>query len=35
MPKVQINNSDHYFEQTGEGSTLVFLHGAFTDARIW
>ena len=35
MPKILINSSDHYYEQAGEGSSLVFIHGAFADARIW
>jgi 3-oxoadipate enol-lactonase len=35
MPKIHINGLDHYYEQSGEGSSLVFIHGAFADARIW
>ena len=35
MPKIKINNVDHYYEQIGEGLALVFIHGAFADARIW
>jgi pimeloyl-ACP methyl ester carboxylesterase len=35
MPKICINGLDHYYEQTGEGPALVFLHGAFADARLW
>lgn len=35
MPKIRINNLDHYYEQSGEGPSLVFVHGAFADARIW
>jgi pimeloyl-ACP methyl ester carboxylesterase len=35
MPTICINNLDHYYEQTGEGPVLVFIHGAFADARIW
>ncbi len=35
MSKILINGLDHYFEQNGEGSSLVFIHGAFVDARIW
>ena len=35
MPKIQINGLEHYYEQIGEGSSLVFIHGAFADSRIW
>jgi len=35
MPYIRVNNLDHYYEQTGEGPVLVFIHGAFADARIW
>lgn len=35
MPKARINGLDHYFEQTGSGQPLVFIHGAFADSRIW
>jgi pimeloyl-ACP methyl ester carboxylesterase len=35
MPKILINGLDHYYEQTGEGPPLVFIHGAFADCRIW
>lgn len=35
MSKILINGLDHYYEQTGEGPSLVFIHGAFVDARIW
>jgi 3-oxoadipate enol-lactonase len=35
MPKIRINDLDHYYEQTGEGEALVFVHGAFADARMW
>ena len=35
MPKILINGSEHYYEQTGEGPSLVFIHGAFADSRIW
>jgi 3-oxoadipate enol-lactonase len=35
MPKVCVNNLDHYYEQCGEGLDLVFVHGAFADARVW
>jgi pimeloyl-ACP methyl ester carboxylesterase len=35
MPEICINGLDHFYEQTGEGPALVFLHGAFADARLW
>jgi 3-oxoadipate enol-lactonase len=35
MPKIPVNGSDHYYEQTGEGLPMVFIHGAFADARMW
>jgi pimeloyl-ACP methyl ester carboxylesterase len=35
MPKIHINGSEHYYEQTGDGSSLVFIHGAFADSDIW
>jgi non-heme chloroperoxidase len=35
MTKVKINNFEHYFELAGEGIPVVFIHGAFADARIW
>ncbi|NIN99031.1 MAG: alpha/beta fold hydrolase, partial [Anaerolineae bacterium] len=35
MPKILSNGLDHYYEQTGEGPSLVFIHGAFGDARVW
>ncbi len=35
MPKILINGLNHYYEQSGEGPSLVFIHGAFADARIW
>jgi pimeloyl-ACP methyl ester carboxylesterase len=35
MPKIHINGSEHYYEQTGEGFSLVFIHGAFGDTREW
>lgn len=35
MSKILINGLDHYYEQTGEGPSLVFVHGAFVDANIW
>jgi non-heme chloroperoxidase len=35
MHKIPVNGSDHYLEQTREGIPLVFIHGAFADARTW
>lgn len=35
MAKLLINGLDHYFEISGEGQSLVFIHGSFADARIW
>ncbi len=35
MPKILSNGLDHYYEQNGEGPSLVFIHGAFGDARVW
>ena len=35
MPKIHINGLDHYYEQSGQGPALIFVHGAFADARIW
>ncbi len=35
MPKIRSNGLDHYYEQAGEGPSLVFIHGAFGDARLW
>jgi pimeloyl-ACP methyl ester carboxylesterase len=35
VPKININRLDHYYEQAGEGPPLVFIHGAFSDARLW
>jgi non-heme chloroperoxidase len=35
MPKVLINNLDHYYEETGQGQALIFMHGAFADGSIW
>lgn len=35
MPNIRVNGLEHYYEETGEGMPLVFLHGAFGDARLW
>lgn len=35
MPKILINDLAHYYERIGEGAPIVFIHGAFADARIW
>ena len=35
MPKLLCNGLNHYYEQSGEGSSLVLIHGAFGDARLW
>lgn len=35
MSKILSNGLNHYYEQAGEGPPLVFIHGAFGDARMW
>ncbi|MFH2102385.1 MAG: alpha/beta hydrolase [Chloroflexota bacterium] len=35
MSMLHVNGMEHYYEQTGDGPALVFVHGAFADARIW
>jgi pimeloyl-ACP methyl ester carboxylesterase len=35
MPKREANGLSHYYEQVGEGASLVFIHGAFADLQIW
>jgi pimeloyl-ACP methyl ester carboxylesterase len=35
MPKREANGLPHYYEQIGEGASLVFIHGAFADSQIW
>lgn len=35
MPQIQINGAALCYDQTGEGPSLVFVHGAFADSRIW
>jgi 3-oxoadipate enol-lactonase len=34
MPEILINGSNHYYEQIGKGTSLVFIHGAFADSHI-
>jgi pimeloyl-ACP methyl ester carboxylesterase len=35
MSEGEIQGLHHYYEQTGEGTSLVFIHGAFADSQIW
>jgi pimeloyl-ACP methyl ester carboxylesterase len=35
MPRILCNGLSHYFELAGEGPSLVLIHGAFGDARVW
>jgi 3-oxoadipate enol-lactonase len=35
MPEIKVNNLVHYYELAGEGNPLVFIHGAFADAKMW
>lgn len=35
MPKIEANGLPHYYEQAGEGKSLVFIHGAFADSQLW
>jgi len=35
MPQKEANGLLHYYEQIGEGTSLVFIHGAFADSQIW
>lgn len=35
MPKLFCNGLNHYYELSGEGPPLVFIHGAFGDNRLW
>ena len=35
MPAIRIDNQEHYYELTGQGSPLVLIHGAFVDADLW
>lgn len=35
MSTIFCNGLNHYYEQSGEGPSLVFIHGAFGDAHLW
>jgi 3-oxoadipate enol-lactonase len=35
MPTVLINNLEHYYEEAGQGETIIFVHGAFADGGVW
>ena len=35
MPLLKINDMDHYFEDTGSGETLIFVHGLGIDRNIF
>ncbi|QDX40901.1 alpha/beta fold hydrolase [Salarchaeum sp. JOR-1] len=35
MPTVRTNGVETYYESRGEGPVVVFLHGAFSDHRVW
>jgi pimeloyl-ACP methyl ester carboxylesterase len=35
MFKKEVNGLTQYYEQAGEGKSLVFIHGAFVDSQIW
>lgn len=35
MPIVETNGIQTYYEEYGDGPPIVFLHGAFSDHRIW
>lgn len=35
MSKRETPGLHHYYEQTGKGAALVFVHGAFADSQIW
>lgn len=35
MPTVRTNGVETYYESRGAGSPVVFLHGAFSDHRVW
>jgi pimeloyl-ACP methyl ester carboxylesterase len=35
VPALQIEGLEIAYEQAGEGPSLVLLHGALSDARVW
>lgn len=35
MPTIQTNDIPTWYDRTGEGVTIVFVHGAWTDHRMW
>jgi pimeloyl-ACP methyl ester carboxylesterase len=35
MSIISLNGHDHYFEILGEGTPIVFIHGAFVDSQMW
>ena len=35
MPTIDINNTNLYYESSGEGPTMLFVHGLFGDADSW
>ena len=35
MSKIFCNGLNQYYEQSGKGPSLVFIHGAFGDAHLW
>ena len=35
MPKIKINDVEHYYESSGEGSPLLFIHGLGSSTQDW
>lgn len=35
MPTLQTNDIETYYERAGDGTPIVFVHGAWTDRRMW
>jgi pimeloyl-ACP methyl ester carboxylesterase len=35
MPTIRVNDLSHHYEQYGEESPLVFVHGGFVDSDMW
>ncbi|MFW9853763.1 MAG: alpha/beta fold hydrolase [Candidatus Thorarchaeota archaeon] len=35
MPEIQVNGLEIYYETTGKGRPLVFIHGAFVSSTMW